>query len=811
MFVPATGKAKGFRGIFRSDKRVSVSLWSVLVVAVFVCLMEVASLGRASASGDSSYQTTYFTSKDGLSSVRFSDRTDDAALKAAIPTLLAKSVQSVDLTAAPVQDISALSVLTDLRDLNLCGTLVRDLSPLSKLTALRSLNLQFVRAADFRPISALTELRTLNLGGTEARDLSALSGLTNLQHLVTSVTKVKDLGALAGLRQLMSLDLGGTSVSSIRPLSGLTNLRSLTLNGTLVKDLRPLAAMEHLRRLDLGSTPVDNVQPLAGLRSLVFLDLEATQVRNVAPLAKLPNLQSLALGGSLVRDMTPIAAMAFAKTPAAQSDLVFTNPVAYWNDQVNRAIQTTNTDPFNASRALAIHSIAVLDTVRSLSGETAYWVRLTPPTDIPMGLAIAGASHAVLVQLFPNRRAALDASLTTALAQEQSPDIRQWAVEFGRSVANAIVALRANDGWNVPTPFPGTATPGSWRPTPQEFQPAQVPHWGKVAPFAMAAPSQFRPAGPPPIGSQAYLEAKAAVLALGSTQSALRTAEQTETAHYWSDGANTYTPAGHWNAIATQAMVARGLTLPQQAELLAVLNIAIADAGIAAADAKYHFAAWRPITAIRSGDDGEAAIPEWTPLLTTPNHPTYLSGHSTFSGAAAAVLTARLGPMSFTSLSANLPGMSRGFTSFNEAAEEAAASRVFGGIHFVFDNTDGLATGRRIAAWALDVFQKRQRVRDPVILVENPKPGATAFISGCVLDNVEPIRGMTVALDGGKAVSIPVSEQGLFTVPASILPDQSPHEITLTATNALGRTGMLTVDVVQGVVVRNRRLANAVN
>ena len=187
-----------------------------------------------------------------------------------------------------------------------------------------------------------------------------------------------------------------------------------------------------------------------------------------------------------------------------------------------------------------------------------------------------------------------------------------------------------------------------------------------------------------------------------------RTAEQTLIARFWADGAGTATPPGHWNQIADDVARQRDTDLVQNARLFALLNIALADAGIASWDAKYYYGFWRPITAIReAGADGNAlTMPEtdWSPLLATPPFPSYTSGHSTFSGAASEVLSFFFGPEHRVHHSTDdLPGVVRSFDSFSEAAEEAGMSRIYGGIHFGFDNRDGLAQGRAVGRLATRV------------------------------------------------------------------------------------------------------------
>ena len=224
-------------------------------------------------------------------------------------------------------------------------------------------------------------------------------------------------------------------------------------------------------------------------------------------------------------------------------------------------------------------------------------------------------------------------------------------------------------------------------------------------PFAIADHSQFRPPGPPSLDSSKWAADYNEVKALGAAVGSTRTPDQTEIAQFWADGAGTETPPGHWNHIAQDVGAAQGNTLEQNARLFALLNIAMADAGICAWDAKYTYHNWRPVTAIRNGDtDGNPATepdPGWSSFIVTPPFPDYVSGHSTFSSAAATVLALFYGTdaISFQTGSDFLPGVVRSFSSFSAAANEAADSRVYGGIHFRFASDDGLAAGLSIGEW----------------------------------------------------------------------------------------------------------------
>jgi Leucine-rich repeat (LRR) protein/membrane-associated phospholipid phosphatase len=735
--------------------------------------------------------------QDGLLTATFSERTDDAALKASIPALAAQGVEAIHLRGAPVTDLRPLTGLTGLQLLDLRGTQVRDLTPLANLRRLRDLDLEFLRINDVRPLAGLTGLRSLNLCGTEIRDLTPLGNLTGLQELVLSVTKVKELSPLAALRQLRVLDVSGTWVDDIQALSGMTGLHLLNLNGTSITDIQPLSSMTQLRTLDLGGTQVHDIRPLAGLRSLHKLDLESTPVSDVSPLVGLVELQSLSLGGSRVSDLSPLAGLAIAPALGAQPTPVTGDPVLYWNDQTNWAIQATRMDPFMAARALALESLAVLDTLRSLHGEPGFLVRLPSPGDVPDSVAVAAAAHAMLSHLFPSRQAALDAALAAEMTTLAPESERRSATEFGRAVADAVFMMREGDGWDSAVSVRIGQDPGEWRPTPPRYLPPMDPQWATMAPLALTRPDQFRPAGPPPPGSAAFHAGRDQVSRLGAQHSTERTADQTEIAHYWSDAIGTYAPAGHWNAIAASIIGPTHAGLENEAELFAELNVAMSDASIAIADAKYAFRSWRPITAIREGDLSDPPDPTWTPLLDTPNHPSYISGHSTLSGAAAEVLTRWFGERSFTFSSASLPGVTRSFSSFEQAAEEAAASRVYGGIHFPFDNTDGLATGRKVGRWVLEMLRRPPADRGPFLMVDRgmePLGPDGRLVTGCALNNVDPVTMLTAKIDDGAPFQVPVDQHGLFAMRPPVHAS-GLHRLQLTAVSATGQKTSVGVDV----------------
>ena len=281
---------------------------------------------------------------------------------------------------------------------------------------------------------------------------------------------------------------------------------------------------------------------------------------------------------------------------------------------------------------------------------------------------------------------------------------------IGSATASAVTEWRREDGWDDVVAYAPGAEPGKWQPTPPAYASSQLPQWPAVTPWVMSAGDQFRPAGPPLLDSPEYADAYNEVKVLGAAERSSRTADQTETALYWADGAGTATPPGHWLAIASDVAEARGLSTIENARLFGRMAVSMTDAAIAAWDAKYAYDLWRPVTAIRrGGEDGNAATladPDWTPLLATPPFPAYPSGHSAFSAAAARVLALSLGDdTGFCSPQDGVAEpLTRCWSSFSQAAEEAGRSRIYGGIHWNFDNGAGQAAGAAIGELAYETL-----------------------------------------------------------------------------------------------------------
>jgi hypothetical protein len=289
---------------------------------------------------------------------------------------------------------------------------------------------------------------------------------------------------------------------------------------------------------------------------------------------------------------------------------------------------------------------------------------------------------------------------------------------LGESVADKMLAWRADDGADRKGPVVSESAPGLWKPTPPDYKPPLLPHWSEVTPFCVTRAADFRPPAPPEITDKAFTADFNEVKRIGQADSTKRTPEQTVIAWFWEDGAGTVTPPGHWNRIAQGVARQKGTTLVENARLFAVLNFALCDAGILCWECKFHHNLWRPVTAIReaadAGNPDLAADPDWHPLLPTPPFPSYVSGHSSFSGAAAAVLADFFGDETkVMATSEAFPGMTRTFKSFGALADECGRSRIYGGIHYECDNREGLAMGKAVGrACSRAVCRPREGSRD---------------------------------------------------------------------------------------------------
>jgi len=406
------------------------------------------------------------------------------------------------------------------------------------------------------------------------------------------------------------------------------------------------------------------------------------------------------------------------------SSIARADDVTDWNQHMLRAGTVRGTSPLVMSRVAAIVQASVFDAVNGID-------RKYMPVHVPPGgdagasrrAAVVEAAYTALVALYPTQKSTFDARLAVSLTAIAS-DPHETAVgiasgvAWGQTVANGILSWRATDGFTpAPAPFVGGNAVGEWRPTSPGLLPGAGPQFAYMTPWSISAPSQFRPGGPPALTSARYTADFNETKTMGSISSTIRSSDQTIYAWFWAASTATYI----WNHLADSLILRderdenddsgrshnRRNSLLRNARLLALVDIAMADAAIACWEAKYYYVFWRPVTAIPLADtDGNSATisdPAWMPLFATPAHPEYPSGHSTVSGAAARVLASFFGERErFTLDNDLLIGVTRSFRSFSESLDEVKNARIFAGIHFRSACDDGQAIGTQVANWVLD-------------------------------------------------------------------------------------------------------------
>jgi membrane-associated phospholipid phosphatase len=408
------------------------------------------------------------------------------------------------------------------------------------------------------------------------------------------------------------------------------------------------------------------------------------------------------------------AATALAATGARQASGAGPSGIAFrpgsgqlvvtWNSELIKILGIPGEQPatVHPTRSFALLQAAEYDAVNSITHhDRPYLFSVRAPRDARPDAAADQAAHDVLAALYPSMRGELGTMLHAQLARIPGGHGRHDGTQVGAAVARHLLWLRAHDGSAAtPPPFVSGNLPGDYRPTPPDFLAPVFTGWGKVTPFVLENGRQFRPAAPPPVTSAAYAAALNEVKSKGRDNSRTRTKDQTAEAVFWASAPIWNT----WNQVA-QGQV-REASLERTTALFASLDFALADAAITMYNAKYHYAVWRPVTAIRLGDTignpGITGDPNWTPLAVTAPDPSYPGAHSTISEAAATVLTAFYGhrqPLVIT-----VGGTTRAFGSFFEAAEEAGLSRIYAGQHTRFDHVAGQQLGARVADTVLDRF-----------------------------------------------------------------------------------------------------------
>jgi PAP2 superfamily len=406
--------------------------------------------------------------------------------------------------------------------------------------------------------------------------------------------------------------------------------------------------------------------------------------------------------------------------------------------------------PGRSSRAMAIVHIAIFETVNAVDHHYQSYTGV-PPTHVPLSFiaAVGQTAHDTLVALYPSQTAIFDARLAEDLVRVHNDLERANGIDLGQRAAAAVLAQRQGDGSEVPDPHLGvdwftSDLPGHWRQDPISMIPIALgAHWGDCRPFVLQSAQQFRVRPPPPMTGALYTTAYNEVKSLGGdgiVTATQRTAEQTFISTFWAyDGTPSLcAPPRLYNQIAVQIADQSSLRPVEFARLLALVNVAMADAAMSAWESKYHYDFWRPITGIRESDPGTGPTgagdgnpstvgdvtfsPLGAPASNlqgpnfTPPFPAYPSGHATIGGTLFQVLRRFYGTdqVAFTFVSDEFNGitrdnagnvrpyMPRSFSRLSQAEEENGQSRIYLGIHWSFDKTEGIRQGQRVADFVFD-------------------------------------------------------------------------------------------------------------
>ena len=399
--------------------------------------------------------------------------------------------------------------------------------------------------------------------------------------------------------------------------------------------------------------------------------------------------------------------------PLVQEDVVL-----QWNRVLMETVLTPGQHPATIMqvRSYAMMHAAIFDAVNSIDGtHTPYLTDVPASQGASIEAAAAQAARDVLAALYPSRVAIFDAELAVSL--QGIEDYRaQQGIRVGQIVAERMLAARANDGWTVTPPsYVLPTTPGNWQPTGTA---ATFTHYPYVTPFAIQSGSQFAPTAPPAMTSPKYAADFNEVKQIGASNSATRTLDQTLVAKLW---ANVNTPTNFllvWNNVARTVSVNRELTTVQKARLFALTNIALHDALQTTFTAKFQYGIWRPVTAIRRAEeDGNAsttADPAWSSLIPAPAYPSYAGNMAAIGTSQATILALFFGrdDISFQHTWAGAGGATRSYAGFGAMANEQERARVYGGIHFTFDNVAGQSVGRNVANYIFtNIMRPRQCVK----------------------------------------------------------------------------------------------------
>jgi hypothetical protein len=400
--------------------------------------------------------------------------------------------------------------------------------------------------------------------------------------------------------------------------------------------------------------------------------------------------------------LTPLVAVPSARATPTLGDA---SVISQWTLLAEQTFLGDATKrPQEAFLYLAFVDLAMYDAVVGIDGRyEPYSLRAAPPDGASDQAAAVAAAHKVVTTYSPYAQSTLDAARDASLALIPDSQAKTDGIAFGIQAADNLIALRANDGRNAPIQFTQAPAPGVWRPTPPAFAPMFVPWMGAVTPLLVRSAAHYaEPGPPPPLDSVQYTRDFTEVMDFGSAGSTARTADQTNTALFFSGNATV-----QFVAALVDQMQVRSMDIVDSARMFAAVVASMADAVIAIWHSKLLYGFWRPITAINLADtDGNPATtadPSWVPLLVTPPYPEYVSGYSGVTGAFANALERVLGTshLQLTLISTVVANVTRPYDSARALETDVISARVWLGIHFRFADTEGVQMGKRVANFGL--------------------------------------------------------------------------------------------------------------
>ena len=408
-----------------------------------------------------------------------------------------------------------------------------------------------------------------------------------------------------------------------------------------------------------------------------------------------------------VRLHNPGLAVTFSLALLAAPAIARADVVLHWNAIAVRTLITQpppGVNPFAQARFMSITQLAVFEAVNAIEGgRRPYLGTITPAPGATVDAAVIAAAHRVLVTYFssPANVAVLDGERATSLAVIPNGPAKEAGIAVGEAAALAMIAARANDGSTpVPNYVPPAGLPaGAWQLTPG-CAGGVLFGWSAVRPFGIPTTADFILAPPPAMTSNLYLKDLREVQRMGSADSTERPPDRADVARFYAS----VSPSWLANLAARQMATARGDSLVDNAWALALINMSINDALVVSFATKYHYNLWRPVTALHladdDGNDKTTADPLFTPFISTPCFPSYPSNHAAGTNSGLEVLRRVYGAAghAITLRHPTLP-LTLDYSALTQISDDVDDARVYGGIHFRFDQVEGGRLGREVATY----------------------------------------------------------------------------------------------------------------